>query len=433
MRLLLLAACLPQVGRAQPWLEPGSSACAGIPPLRTIPQAEVCAAEAGEAATEQQQRLLRKAIGTMEELRSACPAANERSSQRGCQAISDLTYEIYGAAISLLRVCQVRSQQDCDARGQAAAREVLGVWQATETRFQNTPAATVVSFRLGKLRQEIFAPLATDEWIGEGLESLPPAWNVSFRAIDKLKHWTSGYIWQETHWLWLQDSLEAGRVVQTTWGDADEWMQKFGTHDAHSEAPLVLPGPQYVFSDLLGMRWNILTDLLKELHQRRGGQGKMQVVEIGVFAGHLSEFLLRDLDFIHLLGIDPYIGSDGTFPGNFSDTLDSDVALYKAASVMEKYGERGLLWPTTSEVATKEIQDDSIDAVFIDGCHLYECVKQDLDLWIPKMRKGMPVLVAGHDFSPQWPGVVRAVHEHRAGKGEVNLASDWMFWWFDQY
>jgi len=226
------------------------------------------------------------------------------------------------------------------------------------------------------------------------------------------------------------DSVQAGEVVHTTWGEPDEWL-KFGVHDAHYKAPLPGYPPKYSFSDHLGMRWEILVKLLKNLQERRGG-GMLQVVEIGVFAGLLSQHLLQDCDFIHLLGIDPYIGRDGTFPGNFSETLDSDVALYKAASIYEEYKERAILWPVTSEQAIREIEDDSIDAVFVDGCHLYDCVKQDFDLWLPKMRKNVPILVAGHDFSPQWPGVVQAVHERRAGGQEVMLASDWMFWWFDQ-
>jgi len=219
-------------------------------------------------------------------------------------------------------------------------------------------------------------------------------------------------------------------VVQTAWGDADEWL-KFGVHDAHTDAPLGPSAPLYIFDDRLGMRWEILVSLLHGLHERRGGAQQLLLVEVGVFAGHLSNFVLRDCDFVRLLGVDPYIGRDGTFPGNFSKTLDADVALYKAASVMEPYGDRADLWPVTSEAAAAEIEDGSVDAIFIDGCHLYECVRKDLELWMPKMRRGVETLVAGHDFSPMWPGVVRAVHEQRSGQ-EVHLASDWMYWWFGQ-
>ena len=39
-----------------------------------------------------------------------------------------------------------------------------------------------------------------------------------------------------------------------------------------------------------------------------------------------------------------------------------------------------------------------IDALFVDGCHLYECVKEDLDLWIPKLRRGKETLVLQYSF-----------------------------------
>ena len=34
---------------------------------------------------------------------------------------------------------------------------------------------------------------------------------------------------------------------------------------------------------------------------------------------------------------------------------------------------------------------------------------------MPKLRTTAETLVAGHDFSPQWPGVVRAVQEQWLG------------------
>merc|ERR1711865_215048 len=206
--------------------------------------------------------------------------------------------------------------------------------------------------------------------------------------------------------------------------------EKFGTHDCHADAPLSSHGPRYIFSELTGMRWELMATLLRDLWQRRGAKEPLVVVEIGVFAGMLAFHLLKELDFIVLVGVDPYIGSDGTFPGNFSDSLDPDIAMYKAMSVMEPYGNRGNLVTMTSEDAAKNYQGE-IDVIFVDGCHLYDCVKEDLELWMPKLRRGVETLVSGHDFSPQWPGVVRAVHERRAGGQQVNLASDWIFWWHE--
>mmetsp|Transcript_138545 Transcript_138545/g.430863 ORF Transcript_138545/g.430863 Transcript_138545/m.430863 type:complete len:441 (-) Transcript_138545:105-1427(-) len=430
-RRVLLAALGSAWAASQAAQGEPSSWCTALLPLVHAGQLQPCVDEVLAVATAEQGRLLRKASGGLAESREHCGAAIDKATEWGCKALGDLAHEIFAQGLVLLRVCLVQKAERCDERGRAAAAAQVSAWQATELRFVNTPAERLVTSKLVALRDDVLSPLAKGERVGEGEEALPPSWLVATRVVDRLKHWISSSIWRETHWLWLQDSLLAGRVVQTAWGPAEEWL-RFGVHDAHAHAPLGPAAPLYTFDDRLGMRWEILVGLLKELHQRRGAWEQLLVVEVGVFAGHLSNFLLRDCSFIRLLGVDPYIGRDGTFPGNFSRTLDADVAMYKAASVMEPYGDRAELWPMTSEEAAAQIEDGAVDAIFIDGCHLYDCVKSDFELWMPKMRRGREVLVAGHDFSPQWPGVVRAVHEQRAGGQEVHLSTDWMFWWFDE-
>jgi predicted O-methyltransferase YrrM len=51
----------------------------------------------------------------------------------------------------------------------------------------------------------------------------------------------------------------------------------------------------------------------------------------------------------------------------------------------------------------------TLDAVFIDADHAYESVSKDIDAWRPKLKAGG--ILAGHDFNPDFPGVVRAVTE----------------------
>jgi hypothetical protein len=54
--------------------------------------------------------------------------------------------------------------------------------------------------------------------------------------------------------------------------------------------------------------------------------------------------------------------------------------------------------------------DESVDVVFIDACHEYECVKADIAAWLPKVKSGG--YLAGHDY-PWSAGdaVKRAVDE----------------------
>ena len=50
-----------------------------------------------------------------------------------------------------------------------------------------------------------------------------------------------------------------------------------------------------------------------------------------------------------------------------------------------------------------------LDSVFIDASHEYEDVSADIQAWRALVKPGG--LVAGHDFWPPDPGVMRAVHE----------------------
>jgi predicted O-methyltransferase YrrM len=60
----------------------------------------------------------------------------------------------------------------------------------------------------------------------------------------------------------------------------------------------------------------------------------------------------------------------------------------------------------------KNISDQSIDVVYIDGCHEYDSVKRNIALYYPKIRSGG--FLCGHDYFPNTKvltGVYRAVNE----------------------
>lgn len=63
----------------------------------------------------------------------------------------------------------------------------------------------------------------------------------------------------------------------------------------------------------------------------------------------------------------------------------------------------------------------TFDAIFIDAGHEYEEVMADILAWGPLLKDGG--VMAGHDYDPGWPGVIRAVQElapnHRVVAGAI--------------
>jgi hypothetical protein len=59
--------------------------------------------------------------------------------------------------------------------------------------------------------------------------------------------------------------------------------------------------------------------------------------------------------------------------------------------------------------AARLVPDESLDFIFIDAIHLYEDARADLAAWRPKLRADG--ILAGHDYTPAFGGVMRAVDE----------------------
>lgn len=54
---------------------------------------------------------------------------------------------------------------------------------------------------------------------------------------------------------------------------------------------------------------------------------------------------------------------------------------------------------SSSVEASKLYKDNSLDFVFIDACHTYKCVEEDIKSWLPKVKNSG--VLAGHDVFHQ--------------------------------
>ena len=78
--------------------------------------------------------------------------------------------------------------------------------------------------------------------------------------------------------------------------------------------------------------------------------------------------------------------------------------------VKHKYPDRVTILHGPSVEMAKNVEDGSLDFVFIDADHRYEFAKADIGAWYPKVRDGGTI--SGHDFGDlRFPGVEKAVKE----------------------
>ena len=79
----------------------------------------------------------------------------------------------------------------------------------------------------------------------------------------------------------------------------------------------------------------------------------------------------------------------------------------------------------------KLVEDESVDFVYIDACHTYEAVKEDIINFYPKVKKDG--WIAGHDIDwpskedPKFPGVRKAVIELFGKEPKIFKDNSWIF------
>jgi hypothetical protein len=148
--------------------------------------------------------------------------------------------------------------------------------------------------------------------------------------------------------------------------------------------------------------------------------------EVGVYAGDFSEHILKVTQPKELHLIDPWkFFSDSEHKGaefgsgSFTDQKKMD-GIYD--SVRKRFSSQMadgtvVVHRATSEQASKKFSDRKFDWVYIDGDHVYDAVKKDLEIFHKKVKPGG--IISGDDYCEsmnyQKDGVKRAVDEFVAG------------------
>jgi len=144
-------------------------------------------------------------------------------------------------------------------------------------------------------------------------------------------------------------------------------------------------------------------------------------VEIGVETGGFSRMIYDYLKPKKLYLIDPWEvgydkrGEEKTYTGVLQQLPTAHSTEEQYQQVITKFSgeiESGRIECKRdySYNVVNSFPDGHFDFIYIDSCHLYGCVKSDLEIFLPKLKDGG--LMCGHDYTNMENfGVVQAVDE----------------------
>lgn len=146
------------------------------------------------------------------------------------------------------------------------------------------------------------------------------------------------------------------------------------------------------------MRWDVLIDLGKKYHWKRGA-------ELGVWYGNTFFRLLESLPDLFLIGVDDW----RPIP-QYTHHNDQQANRANVFITSRTFNGRTKIMEMTTDQAAILVPDKSLDFVFIDSFdtrHAYESMTKDIKNWLPKVKMGGFVTGHGYDF----PEVKKAVDE----------------------
>jgi len=143
----------------------------------------------------------------------------------------------------------------------------------------------------------------------------------------------------------------------------------------------------------------------------RHAAGRRLIVEIGSYRGKSAVIMARGSLFAggpstRIVAIDPHMVGDDSPRFGFNHQ-DREVLV----STLHRYGVESNVQEMvmTSREALASWDGSLIDLLWVDGDHSYEAAHFDLKAWGALVRPGG--IIAGHDYKPRFPGVIKAWDE----------------------
>lgn len=152
------------------------------------------------------------------------------------------------------------------------------------------------------------------------------------------------------------------------------------------------------------------------------GEDPITLVEVGSYMGESSAIFAREFKNGKIICIDPWTsGFDDNDATSGMDFID----------VEQQFDLRAAMYKNIVKVKDFSINKHYVcDIVYIDGCHTYDAVKEDIKHWLPQTKK----IISGHDYyndevdkrQPHTAGVRKAVDEVLGIPDKVFADGSWV-------
>jgi len=163
-----------------------------------------------------------------------------------------------------------------------------------------------------------------------------------------------------------------------------------------------------------------LIDLCNIINDKLGSN--LNMVEIGSFSG-VSGSIFSQF-FYNVNCVDPwqkeYDKKDHASDPNLFDMREIENQFDDVSNIFTNIKK----FKMTSLEASKLFENNSLDFVYIDGNHTYNFVKQDIQIWLPKIKKSS--LICGHDYQGRFQGTIDAVNELLGKPDKIFPDTSWI-------
>lgn len=162
------------------------------------------------------------------------------------------------------------------------------------------------------------------------------------------------------------------------------------------------------------------TSGLRDLIEWLGDRRNLTLVEIGSYRGESASIFLNSGKFCKVYCVDPW---DSCYDVNDSAGFTNMKLVEKDFDQLVGSDPRVIKVKGTIETLIKSYPELRPDVVYVDGCHTYDAVKNDLQITLASLKPRLAI--CGHDFSCSFPGCRAAITEICGDPEKIFADTSW--------